>query len=489
MIAESKNITQHFLFQVIYWLAGIGAMVMTIAGIISQPEQTMVVLGLLVFFFLALKNQRFGMYVVMLVPLVGELVRLPIGPANGILISDAVIPLLVLSWIITNIRGKHSSMPRMKLAFPFLLFIVVAGLSLLQSLIFLSVSEVMSGSLYLIRFLQYGFLYFITLQTVETEAQVRTFLKVLTASALLLAVAGFIQLMIYPDLAALEEQGYDPHINRLVSTWLDPNFVGGFLAFVITLLLGITLHAKKNSNKFWLLCIIALLGAALFLTYSRSAYLALAAGIFIVSLLQSRKILIIALTLFLVGLALSPRAQERVGELAQSVTSLISSSADTPDPTAKLRLQSWGQTWQIIQKRPLLGSGYNNLRAINYQEGFIKEEDVHSGSGSDSSLLTILAATGILGLTPFMLLYFIPLKTAFTVWRNKKKSPLTRGYGLGIVGGVIALFIHSVFVNSLLFPSILLFTWISFGLLEVLNGKAYTQSLSGTEANRHNSGW
>lgn len=473
-----KNITQHLLFQVIYWLAGTAAAIAVTISVIDRPEQGLIALALFVFFLAALKNQRFGLGVILLLPLFGELVRLPIGPASGVLMSDAVIPLFALSWIIKNIVEKQSTMPKSPITIPFLLFILIAGLSLLQSLLFLSTSEVMSGSLYLIRFLQYGLLYFITLQTVETNAQVKTLLKVLTASAILLALAGFVQLAVYPDLAALEEQGYDPHINRLVSTWLDPNFAGGLLAFVMSILLGITLHIKKTKNKIGLLFIIAILGAALFLTFSRSAYLGLIAGVFIVSLLQSRKILLIAMFLFIIGLGISPRAQERVGELTQSVTSLISSSVDTPDPTAKLRLQSWGQTWEIIQKRPLIGSGYNNLRAVNYQEGFIKDVETHSGSGSDSSLLTILATTGIAGFIPYLLLLIIPLKTAFNTWRNKKIPAFSRGYSLGLLGGIAALLIHSIFVNSLLFPSILIFLWISLGLLDVLSTKVGTQSPS-----------
>lgn len=468
MIAEQKSTIQYFLAKAIYWLIGASLAVFFILNLFAKPDQALIGLALLIFLLLTIKNQRFGLSIILLLPLAGELIRLPIGPENGVLIADVVIPFFVLGWIIKNII-KKDSMPKASLAVPLLLFVTVASLSLLQSLIFLSLSEVISGSLYLIRFLQYGFLYFIVLQTVQTTKQVKMVLKILTLSAFLLALAGFIQLIVYPDLAALEELGYDPHINRLVSTWLDPNFVGGLLAFVMSILLGITLHTKKNTHIVGLLCIMAFLGAALFLTFSRSAYLALIAGVFLISLFQSRKILLIAIILFSLGLMASPRAQERVGELAQSATSLIFSSVDTPDPTAKLRLESWGQTWQLIQKRPLIGSGYNNLRSVNYQEGFIKDLDVHSGSGSDSSLLTILATTGIMGFIPFLFLYLIPLKTAFTTWRNKKIPAFSRGYSLGMTGGIAALFIHSIFVNSLLFPQILIFLWISFALLETLS--------------------
>lgn len=499
MIADQNKIIQQFLPRVIYWCAAGLLTLLTSSQLAIRPQQTLIALGLLALLLIMFKNPRFGLGLMLLLTIAGELIRIPLGPSNGILLTDIFIPLLILAWIARNISGRQNQMPERKssnslpasdsagkqnplpppdsagtknlmqksaITLPFILFIVMASLSLVQSLAFLAPAEVMGSSLYLIRFLQYGLLFFITLQTVRTPKQIQAIIKIMAVSALLLALAGFVQLSVYPDLAALEEQGYDPHINRLVSTWLDPNFVGGFLAYMVSILLGMMLHAPKLKSKMLLLTVMAVLGAALFFTFSRSAYLALAAGIIIISLLKSRKILIISLALFIIGLGVSPRAQERVAELAQSVTSLTSSSAETPDPTAKLRLQSWRQTLQLIQKRPLLGSGYNTLRAVNYQEGYIKDKEIHSGSGSDSSLLTILATTGILGFIPFLLLYILPLKTAFRAWRDKKIPASFRGFSLGLMGGIAALLVHSVFVNSLLFPSIMIFFWISLGLLE-----------------------
>lgn len=472
MIADTNKITQQFLPKVIYWI--LGAATAAIAAILFavQPEQAALIILFGVLFFLTFRNTRIGLHLALLLPLFGELVRLPITSSTTILVSDAILPIIIAAWIFKNLTTVQTTplftKPSKKIAIALVAFVVIAGLSLLQSLTFLSFSEAISGSLYLLRYIQYALLFFITLQSIQTEEQKRAVIHTMAISAVGLAIAGFIQLAVYPDLADLEEFGYDPHINRLVSVWLDPNFVGGFLSFMASMLLGIGLHIKKLSSKVWIFSIIAVLSAAVFLTYSRSAYLAFAGGVFIISLLKSRKILLITIILFLMGIAASPRAQERVGELAQSIVSLTGSSVDTPDPTAKLRLQSWQQTWSLIEKRPLLGSGYNNLRIVNHQEGFTKEEGTHSGSGSDSSLLTIAATTGIFGFIPFILIYGFTLTSSFHIWRNTKTTLLHRGYALGIFGGMFALLVHSVFVNSLLFAPILLFFWIALALLQDL---------------------
>ena len=77
-------------------------------------------------------------------------------------------------------------------------------------------------------------------------------------------------------------EGWDPHIGRLLSTWFDPNFIGGFLGFIlsITIALGLYYWKEKRTKLALVLGIIGFIGLiALYLTYSRSGYLTLMAGL------------------------------------------------------------------------------------------------------------------------------------------------------------------------------------------------------------------
>jgi len=459
----------HFWQKATFWAAATLISIVFANLLVTRFDQTLYLAATIILAILILKNLKLGIYIIIFLPVVGELIRLPFGPDNGMLVSDALIPILVAIWLIKKIGTTDTiqtttPISKSPLFIPFILFIIVGGISLLQSMLFLDPTESLKGSLYLIRYFFYGLLYFITFQTVKSNKDFKNIITAIIISTFLIAIAGFIQLIVYPDLADLEEIGWDPHINRLVSTWLDPNFIGGLLAFISCILLGLTLHLKKLKDKIGISIIIVILVSALFLTFSRSAYLSFGAGLFVVSLLKSRKILIIALILAILGIATSDRARERTAELVQSVTAVFTETSQTPDPTAKLRIQSYQQTLYLIEKRPLLGSGYNNLRAVNHQEGFIKDPTIHSAGGSDSSLLTILATTGILGFIPFILLYLISLKTTYQNWRKTKSTRLLRGYNLGLLGGIFALLVHSLFVNSLLFSPILIFFWICLGL-------------------------
>ncbi len=433
---------------------------------------------------------KFALYATIFLPVIGELYRLNVGPENGALISDLFIPLLIGLWILKKYLNNvfasqtfsHShartrsyvkeKFPKSALLKPLLIFVAVAMLSLIQAFLFLKPAEVLMSSFYLVRFTEYALLYLVTADLITTEKAGHRLFAALCFSAVLIAIAGFIQLIIYPDLGRLEQYGWDPHINRLVSTWLDPNFVGGLFAFIITILLSLTVYTKKWMHKIGLLIPAITLSVALFLTYSRSAYLALATGIIIVGLLKSRKLLLICIILFIMGIAVSPRAEERVNDLAGTISSIIFNTAENPDATARLRIQSWEQTLNLIAKRPFLGSGYNTLRYVNFNEGNVSDPQIHSASGSDSSLLTILATTGIFGLIPFL---WLNLKILALAWRTSKQKSLggfARGISFGLFAGLLALMADSLFVNSLLFPQILIFIWVVVGIVHGISRRA-----------------
>ncbi len=441
--------------KILFWSAAVVVTAFMAWSLATNTETTVLwsVIALLAWF--TSSRPVIGLCIVLLLPVIGELYRLPFGGENGMLISDLAVVIFVGIMAVKRILNGPA-LAKTPLTVPLAFFTGAAILSLVGALLFVTPKEVFAGSMYLIRLVSYIGLFFVTIESVRTKKDASLIKKSLFSAALLIAAAGFIQLKVFPDLARLEQYGWDPHINRLVSTWLDPNFIGGYLAFVVCLLLGILLYTKKSSRKILILTSIAFLGAALFLTYSRSSYVALAAGVVVISLIRSWKVLAVSLLVFVIGISVSPRADQRVGELAQSISSIVFNSNENPDPTTRLRIRAYEQTIDLIKARPLLGSGYNTLRYVKYDEGFVTDEENHAASGSDSSMLTILATTGILGLIPFVLTYAILLRD---LWR-KKNTPLA----LGLLGGTTALLLHSLFVNSLLFAPILIPFWITTAL-------------------------
>lgn len=391
------------------------------------------------------------LYTVTIASIGGELVRLPFGPGLGLLPSDLI---LVIGFsILFGLNGWHFFKTKNKTGTTLLLFLAIALLSWLNGARLLTHTEAKESFLYLGRFGLYTLLFFIAGQIKSTD---RNKVKMVCIGAgTTLAVLGFLQLWLFPSFLELEMQkyGWDPHENRLLSTWFDPNFIGGLFAFLAGLDIDMTIKEKVVLKKSAMGISVLVLLTALLLTYSRSAYIAFAVTAGVFGLMHSRKLLI---TLCIAGLlftATSERAQERIGGIIQSIRSLTQeNSGELPDATARLRIESWKNTWEIFSEHPVLGVGFNAFKFAQLKKGFIQEKNVHSGSGSDASLLTILATTGVIGFGVFCWLLYNLLHNA---WRKKN---------YGLLASLCGLFIHSLFVNSLLLPFIMIYLWINAGL-------------------------
>jgi O-antigen ligase len=244
----------------------------------------------------------------------------------------------------------------------------------------------------------------------------------------------------------MAQYGWDPHQGRLLSTWYDPNFLGGFLGLAAVIILSRVLVFLRE-NKLWdnkniilLSCWITgllIVFGALMLTYSRSALLAFLIGVTIVTILISRRTFILVLIILSLIIVSNPRLQTRIQGAIQV------------DVTASLRIQSWLDTLDDIERNPIWGIGYNTIK---YQT--VLPSELNSASGRDSSLLTLWLTGGIIGLALFLL---IIVNSLLRAWQKISKPGLERVWGVSIIAGLTLILVHSMFVNSIFFPHILIF--------------------------------
>lgn len=384
----------------------------------------------------------------LLTALIAELYRF-----HGFLLLDLVTPPLVLAWFAQKALRKQTILwPAF--ALPAGIFLILGWASLLMHGSALTSTELLQSAFYGVRWASLFGLSILVAN--QNAAEQKITWKLLVGFSVLLAVAGFLQLHFVPNFTAFEDLGWDPHQGRLLSTWFDPNFVGGYLAFFTPLLLDYAWDHPRSRR--FALPALALIVLAVALTLSRSAYVALAAGLFVFGLIRSRKLLAIgALGLVLLGLMVAP-VRDRFLSLIDNLKSVTTETYTLPDDSARLRYDSWRNGWTLFMDSPLLGQGYNAYKFAALEQGLIKDTNIHAASGSDSSLLTILATTGIAGFLPFISVYFLLFQRA---WRQRKS-----GLSLGLFSGLTGLALHSIFVNSLLFSLFLAPFWISVGLLQ-----------------------
>jgi O-antigen ligase len=263
-------------------------------------------------------------------------------------------------------------------------------------------------------------------------------------TALLLVIIGLAQLIFFPDLSLLAQAGWDPHQWRLVSTWLDPNFLGIFLVLFFPLIF-------LWQHKVWRLFALTLVIISLAATQSRSALVAAGAAALIFSPLllyvqrmhRRRSNLITALSI--VGLLITI-STVFIFTLGPRLTGLV-----TIDPTVELRLISLASGWQVIRDHPVFGVGYNAYQFVSGTVPAATNYSIHSRAGVDNSWLTIGATTGLLGVILFLLPWAYLLRSF--LFRS-----LVRHDPRALIGlyGLVALFIHSQFINSFLYSHLLI---------------------------------
>lgn len=391
-------------------------------------------------------SKRVFILVLVLLPL-GQLTRFEVAPNVAIYHNDLLIPLLLLIWFFEAgaIRKKFFIPP---FSLRLIVFTTVAFLSLLVGSQILTNSETLISGLFLIRFIEYAALYFIGYELAADSKFREKSAWVLILAGFIVALLGFLQFIVIPDFAQLaSEGGWDPHQYRLLSTFFDPNFVGGFLVFLTSYIISFLFWKKKQTEKI-VLTIFGLSSLlAIVLTFSRSTYLAFFAMLFAFGSLRSSKIFLPLISLVAAVFILIPPVQSR---LVQAINL---------DDSARARLISWDNAVTIANDNSFLGVGFNSYRFAQERYGFFQDAagGGHSGSGVDSSVLLVLATTGILGLLCYLWLLFGLLQLSF----RQRHDMLS----LAFLVGFLSLIVHSVFVNSLFYPQMMAIFWVGAALM------------------------
>ena len=323
-----------------------------------------------------------------------------------------------------------------------IVFLVIAGLSLLSSLQLYPLTEVISGALYFVRYALYLGLLVIPYAIYSPKLRV-WFFDAMIAAGVAVATAGLLQLAVVPDFTFMARFGWDPHYGRLLSTFFDPNFSGAFLSLIFVPTLALFLQAQKNRLAYYLSLVVMYL--ALLLTYSRGSYLNFSVSMILFAMLaRSKKLLAISLMLIAFLLLMSIPRQHL--EARQGIDRLVSAQA---------RLSSWDQGVIIAWENPIFGVGFNNYRSAQKQYGFLNESELtrHSATGNDSSLLFVLATTGLFG----FLTYGVLLVSLLFMLLYKKPHSLMR---LAVGCGLVGLLLQTQFINALFYPPIMGLLWL-----------------------------
>ena len=321
----------------------------------------------------------FWICLALLIP--GMLARFDAGGA-GVLATDLILPVFCTVWLIQKIVIERN-FPKNRWIGAGFFFVSILFATWLLGAWDLDLKSKFLSAAYLVRLVEFLIFGWAATDLFQKSPSVRGtqgekssfYSKFFTISAVVIFL-GFVQFFIVPDISTFStEGGLDPHSGRLLGTWLDPNYLAGFLGFLIPVVLG-EWYRRKNPK---LLALAGIAIFALFFTFSRSGLLATGIGLGFFFLLKDWKILIIAALIATTGIAASPRAQQRIGELVGTTRSIILRDTDEVDPTANLRITNWKKSFELFEKNPIVGTGFGTYRWAAAEEGIVDENYFSAG--------------------------------------------------------------------------------------------------------------
>jgi len=354
-----------------------------------------------------------------------------ISPDIRISFLDLVVGLV---WILAAAKNYHDLVNNFRchiLSKPLIVFICISWFSLFISGRVYGQTALLVGGLYLVRFAAYSLL-FVPLSTFITHTQSGNLLRVVGFS---LVFTGILQYAFLPDIRFLNVSDWDPHYYRVVGTLLDPGYQGLLLVFTLLIFTQNLVRFPLFHSISW-----AVTYLTFAFTYSRSSFLSFISGFALVSLFKkSWRYFLSAVLLISVTMLILPRISDGEGVKLERVS------------TIQARLVNWGNSLTIFSDHLILGVGFNTYRYAQKSYNFISGpnwQSSHGGAGADSSLLFVAATTGIFGLAAYV--WYL-----FSLWK------ISLGH-IAFRSGLVALFVHSWFLNSLFYPFVLV--WLALWL-------------------------
>ena len=370
-----------------------------------------------------------------------EVFKVRIYDSVSLGIIDIIIVSVVLMWLFIIKKKKY------QLKFPIILFAIICVFSLVFNYLNYSNEQIFISSLYIIRWLLYACLYFVFVDIGKSNKD--NIIKLMFSTGFLVIIFGFAQYYLYPSLRNLFYLGWDEHLYRLFSTFLDPNFAGTFLVLFFVFLYVFRDYFSGNKKKLIYLFLV-LNFIAIVLTYSRGALLMFLTCVVVYSfLVRNWKFTAGILTLFvIIFFVLSPGFNMEGTNLLRLAS-------------VKARINSTKTALLVWQNNPM-GVGFNTYRYAREKYGEIDNSQFgpsHAGAGVDNSFVLVLVTTGVVGLLSYTYLLFRIFKLGLV---NVKKNK----FALVLVVSLGGLIVSALFINSLFYSFIMIWIWILAGITE-----------------------
>ena len=459
------------------------AMIFVATALIVLPTTSaVVVIGGALLALALLRWHEIALYIAIVAVPFGSWFPISISVGN-LTAADIAVALLIVLWLARMIaleRGVTFRFP--PLSFPFAFFLFVAFVSITGAL------SLQFALKELTKWIEMFAVYVYVANNLD-EAKMKRALAVIFLAGLAEATIG-----IYQFLFQWGPKGFllfGDYI-RAFGTFEQPNPFAGYLALILPVALGLVFQVSGfklrrigTSNlkletlnltfvAFAALAFVAML-AAVVMSWSRGAWLAVTAGLIVTVIVQSRRAFVLTLiaafvltfVILLSSINVIPDViAARFSGVADyfGVFDVRGVKVDDANFAVVERMAHWQAAWGMLHNHPLLGVGFGNY-AVVYPEYALPRWDDPLGH-AHNYYLNVAAETGFVGLAAYLVLWAVAF---WQGWRAVRASQgMWRSVAAGLLGMLVALSAHNLFDN-LFVHGMAVQVGIGLGMVAVIN--------------------
>jgi len=232
--------------------------------------------------------------------------------------------------------------------------------------------------------------------------------------------------------------------------FLGPNEVAAFFNGFTVMLISVFYVTKKGIHR-WLLFILicANLYCIMFL-YSRGAYAGLMAGMFILSAVKDKKLLVPLILLLLFWQNILPQnVVDRIKETRTEYGQL--------DQSSQRRIDIWQKSLDYFKSSPVIGIGFGSFRHLG-----LDLRDTHN------IYVKILTEQGAIGFIIFLTTVFLFIKEGWQLYQGAQDD-FSKALGLGFFCYIFVMLVNNFFGDRWSYLEPNAYLWICAGLVARLN--------------------
>lgn len=345
------------------------------------------------------------------------------GRAVVIRFDDFLLGVVFLTWLAKLAINKQLGFLRSTpLNVPLGLFLISCIVSTSLGVMTGTIKNPLASMFYFLKYFEYFFLFFMVANVVRDRIQVRLFLQMMLATAVIVCLYGYGQMAVYGT-------GY--RITAPFEGSAEPNTLAAYLVLIAGICGGLALYSPSPFRRLVLLGLILFMVPPLLYTYSRGGYVAFLA-MYATLCVPSTRYRPLLIGILVIGLAASPIL------LPASVLERLAATFDPSgvpvvggmrlSASPAFRVIVWKAMIERWKEQPLLGFGIAAVGLV------------------DQQYMLVLGELGIVGFLLFLWVRVRLMAVSYGAF-IKLDDPMLKGLSLGFIAGFVGLLVHSFAAN------------------------------------------